>query len=101
MIIPWFANKIMFPTNGTEELEHQLYYFGAERYDDMVDALTLIPLAMPEIEKHFSTGVVMINNPFQDYVKQLLGNKGRYDDDYHSDEHKPVNDWRSWRRLIG
>lgn len=61
MVVPWFTNKIVFPQTGTEELEHQLFYFGAERYDDLVDALTLIPLAMPEIESHFSSGAIMLS----------------------------------------
>jgi predicted phage terminase large subunit-like protein len=80
MTVPWLANKIVFSKLGLEELEHQLYYFGAERYDDLVDALTLIPLAMPEIEKHFSAGVYVLNNPFYDYVDHLMGNNKNDDD---------------------
>ncbi len=51
MLVPWLTSKILFPVSGTEELEHQLMYFGAERYDDLVDSLTLVSLAMPKIEK--------------------------------------------------
>lgn len=101
MIVPWFVNKIKFPNGGTEELEHQLYYFGAERYDDMVDALTLIPLAMPEIEKHFSSGIAIINNPFRDYVNKLVSNIGDSDEDDFDPDAFFGNKRRShWRNII-
>lgn len=61
MLVPWLANKVLFPISGTEELEHQLIYFGAERYDDLVDSLTLISLAMPEIEKSFVSNFQFIS----------------------------------------
>ncbi len=57
MLVPLLSHKILFPQKGTEELERQLTCFGAERYDDLVDALTLIPLALPEIEKHYSSNI--------------------------------------------
>ena len=57
MLVPLLSHKIIFPQTGTEELERQLTCFGAERYDDLVDALTLIPLALPEIEKYYSSNV--------------------------------------------
>lgn len=46
----WIQNRIFFPRKGTEELETQLYGFGVERYDDLVDALTLIVISMSEIK---------------------------------------------------
>jgi predicted phage terminase large subunit-like protein len=60
MLVQWLSNKILFPQKGTEELERQLTCFGAERYDDLVDALTLIPLALPEMEIHFSSNIRMV-----------------------------------------
>ena len=61
MLIPYLSHKILFPMQGTEELEHQLIYFGAERYDDLVDALTLLALDMPEIEKRLTPEVIVAN----------------------------------------
>lgn len=103
MTVPWLANKIVFSKLGLEELEHQLYYFGAERYDDLVDALTLIPLAMPEIEKHFSAGVYVLNNPFYDYVDHLMGNNKNDDDDWGesgSNTFPRIGRPSSWRNII-
>jgi predicted phage terminase large subunit-like protein len=41
-IAPFVKNgQILFPIKGVEELINQLLYFGTERYDDLVDALTL------------------------------------------------------------
>jgi predicted phage terminase large subunit-like protein len=51
MLKPWLSNKIVFPHKGTEEIEMQLVGFGSERYDDLVDSLTLLVYAVPEIEK--------------------------------------------------
>lgn len=103
MIVPWFTNKIMFPNGGTEELEHQLYYFGAERYDDMVDALTLIPLAMPEIEKHFSADVYVLNNHFYDFVNHLMGDNKNDDDNWGESSGNTfprIGRPSSWRNII-
>lgn len=65
-ILPWIKNgQILFPITGMEELINQMLYFGTERYDDAVDALTLAvnkiikdenqPTSMPIIVK--STGL--------------------------------------------
>lgn len=59
MLKNWLPNKILFPESGTKELETQLFAFGVERYDDLVDALTLVVLAIPEIEKGFSSCFVV------------------------------------------
>ena len=61
MLKPWLKSKIAFPITGTEEQEKQLIYFGTERFDDLVDSITLLVLAMPEIEKHFACDVQVIN----------------------------------------
>lgn len=44
MLITNFLQQggILFPKNGCELLIRQMLYFGAERYDDLVDALTLL-----------------------------------------------------------
>lgn len=74
MLVPWLSSKIAFPKTGTEELEHQLFYFGAERYDDLVDSLTLISLAMPEIENHFSSGVLFMKSTGDFYGSRNIAN---------------------------
>lgn len=33
--------KVLFPRQGTEDLIQQMLYFGVEKHDDMVDALTM------------------------------------------------------------
>lgn len=43
---------IVFPMHGAEELINQLVYFGAEKYDDLVDAFTLVVYkALEEMKK--------------------------------------------------
>lgn len=37
---------ILFPKTGAEELINQILYFGTEKHDDLVDALTLLVLAL-------------------------------------------------------
>lgn len=51
MLKSWFSTKIAFPMKGTEEIEIQLIGFGSERYDDLVDSLTLLVFEIPKIEK--------------------------------------------------
>lgn len=47
----WISNGIiLFPNQGAGELISQLLYFGTERYDDLVDSLTLFFLKMLDIE---------------------------------------------------
>lgn len=102
MTVPLLANKLLFPMEGIGELEQQMYYFGVERYDDLVDALTLLTLAMPEIEANLSSGVFMVNNFLNEYVDRILdGSSNIGDDDYDPSEYRPVRDWRSWKRLMG
>lgn len=46
MAKPWIKNStFLFPKTGTEELINQTIYFGTEKYDDLVDALTQIVIA--------------------------------------------------------
>lgn len=98
MTVPLLANKLLFPIEGIDELEQQMYYFGVERYDDLVDALTLLTLAMPEIEAHLSSGVVVSNNFLYEPIERIMNNMYSSGDE---DEHRTVNDWRSWTRLMG
>ena len=47
----WINKGIFqFPNQGGEELINQLLYFGTERYDDLVDSLTLFFLKMLDTE---------------------------------------------------
>ncbi len=79
MLKPWLRNKIVFPKSGTEELEKQMIFFGTEK-DDLVDSLTLLVLAMPEIEKGLSAEVMVINNPIPEYVQQFISKYQGADD---------------------
>ena len=36
------TGKVLFPREGVEALRKQLVYFGVEKYDDLVDAFTIV-----------------------------------------------------------
>lgn len=48
--LPIQSAKVLFPKNGAEALINQVLGFGRERYDDMVDALTILVLKVIEKE---------------------------------------------------
>lgn len=49
IISEWIrTGKIIFPYQGTKELEDQMLNFGTTRYDDLVDALTTLILGIME-----------------------------------------------------
>lgn len=61
MASPWIKNSIfLFPKTGCEELIDQLLYFGTERYDDLVDALTLSVIALMEIVKNRKNKITIV-----------------------------------------
>jgi hypothetical protein len=69
----------------------------------LVDALTLIPLAMPEIEKHFSADVYVLENHFYDYVNRLMGDNKNDDDDWGEsggNTFPRIGRPSSWRNII-
>lgn len=43
------TGQILFPEKGAEELINQILYFGTERYDDLVDAFTILTYYFIEI----------------------------------------------------
>lgn len=48
-ISAWIRDgKILFPRNGCEELIKQILYFGTYRYDDLMDAFTLVCIKLME-----------------------------------------------------
>jgi predicted phage terminase large subunit-like protein len=70
-ISPWIKNgQILFPTSEAEDLINQTLYFGTERYDDVVDALTLAVNKLIKDENQPSNTVAVINlkEPFLDSV---------------------------------
>ena len=70
-ISPWIKNgQILFPTKGAEDLINQTLYFGTERYDDAVDALTLAvnKLIKDENQPTNTVSVIDLEEPFQDSV---------------------------------
>jgi predicted phage terminase large subunit-like protein len=36
------SGKVLFPKEGSKDLIQQLVYFGVEKYDDLVDAFTIV-----------------------------------------------------------
>ncbi|MBM3191791.1 MAG: hypothetical protein FJZ63_03975 [Chlamydiae bacterium] len=51
----WIKNcKILFPRKGAEKLIDQLTEFGISKYDDLVDALTIIVLFLMDEDKNYS-----------------------------------------------
>lgn len=55
----WLQNEtILFPKEGVDDLENQIYYFGTEKHDDLADALTLLAIALLSSES--SKGVTPI-----------------------------------------
>lgn len=36
------SGRVLFPKQGSEVLRKQLVYFGVEKYDDLVDAFTIV-----------------------------------------------------------
>lgn len=96
----WIQNTILFSKTGNEELINQLYTFGTERFDDLVDALTLIVLKMPEIESH-SGGVIIVNSNFYEAAFQRAGYRNNYDDDDFDNDAFFGNKRKSkWRNII-
>lgn len=70
-ISPLIKNgQILFPITGAEELINQTLYFGTERYDDTVDALTLAvnKLIKDEIQPSDTVFVIEMKEPFRDSV---------------------------------
>jgi len=72
MLKPWLPHKVVFPQKGTEELEFELIGFGTERYDDLVDALTLIVFALPEIEKHLSNNPILVKCNIREFITRKM-----------------------------
>ncbi len=72
-IAPFVKNgQILFPIKGVEELINQLLYFGTERYDDLVDALTLAINKIIREENDPSGQVLMIRmkqSPYDAAIK--------------------------------
>lgn len=73
-IFPWIKNgQILFPITGAEELINQTLYFGTERYDDTVDALTLAINKLIKDEIQPTSTVYMVDSkesPYDAAVKQ-------------------------------
>jgi len=60
---PWIKNGvILFPRTGVETLKNQILFFGTEKYDDLVDALTLLVLALLKIEENIGCMPISIKS---------------------------------------
>lgn len=70
-ISPWIKNgQILFPILGSEILINQILYFGTERYDDAMDALTLAvnKIVKDEIQSSNAPFMVKLKESFRDSV---------------------------------
>lgn len=70
-IYPWIKNgQVLFPATGAEELVNQILYFGTEKHDDTVDALTLaVNKLIKDENQPVSCAVsVRLSEPFRDTV---------------------------------
>lgn len=80
----WIENNIFFPESGTEELELQLYGFETEKHDDLVDALTLATLELPNITKQLTGDVMSINSNWREFMDGMT-HPDSDDDDFDCD----------------
>lgn len=51
------SGRVFFPRQGSEALRKQLVYFGVEKYDDLVDAFTIVLHMALEI-KHYEIQII-------------------------------------------
>lgn len=97
----WISNSIiLFPNQGAEELIDQLLYFGTERYDDLVDSLTLFFLKMLDIEIQPKNTVVTVH--CLNLRKPVMGEC--YGDDWDIKEDSQIFEalgWKSPIRIMG
>lgn len=58
---PMQDGVVLFPKSGTEDAESQILGFGTKEHDDLVDALTLLSLKMPELSSELGSEVISIS----------------------------------------
>lgn len=96
----WISNGVfLFPNKGAEELIDQLLFFGTERYDDLVDSLTVFFLKTLDTENQPTGNVTSVH--FSNLKRSPLRN--------HSNDWDEVEDrqmfrslgWKSPNRIIG
>jgi phage terminase large subunit-like protein len=56
----FIKTHLYFPKTGTEEVERQLFGFGVERYDDLVDSITLLCKYLIDVALEASNDIVMV-----------------------------------------
>jgi predicted phage terminase large subunit-like protein len=84
-ILPWIKNgQILFPITGVEELINQILYFGTERYDDTVDALTLAVNKLIKDENQPSSIPIMIKLTESPYDAAMKRNEKSHSVDLYS-----------------
>jgi phage terminase large subunit-like protein len=70
-ICPWIINgQIVFPITGDPVLVNQILYLGTEKYDDLVDALTLAvnKVIKDENQPVFTALMINLDKPIRDSV---------------------------------
>jgi len=65
----FLKTHLYFPKTGTEEIERQLFGFGVERYDDLVDSVTLLCKYLIGVALEASTDVVSV--PFVRFLENV------------------------------
>lgn len=96
----WIEKTIFFPESGTEELELQLCGFETEKHDDLVDALTLATLALPDITKQLTNNVFAVKSNWGEYLNRLTNLAADDDDDFDCDAFFGNKTKHEWTRIM-
>jgi len=96
----WISKGIFqFPNQGGEELISQLLYFGTERYDDLVDSLTLFFLKMLDSEIQPKNTIISI--PYSGLRDSILIESSGSDwADQEDNKIFQSLEWKNRRRII-
>lgn len=94
--------NIIFPRYGSAELVNQLVNFGVERYDDLVDAFTMM---VNQVFVDKSSGLIhqdpiAVKSNFYNRVNSRAGGEDWADREDRQMLHK-INPRANWRRIIG
>jgi len=92
---------ILFPQSGMEVAEIQMLTFGSERYDDLVDALTLIVLKKRDLIGNLSPNVEVIKMDMSVVDAVCRYATKDWGDDEDEGILRSINKRGSWTRLYG
>ena len=92
---------ILFPQSGMENLETQMFGFGTEKNDDLVDALTLIPLKKHDLIVNLSPNVEVVKMDMRIVNAVCRHTTKDWGDDEDEGILRSINRRGSWERLYG